>query len=285
MKWLRRLSARLRLANNRRRSMISVEFRRWVPRLRVNEKHEGRVKWTLRIITGLGIVTGAIAFPWYAGLLIAAGLAGTEQVLERAVFLYTTLYVQPMPHFDYDPDEWLGMVFGEPADRGGLYVVAPIFRTEAYAHEFFSLIRAWNYDENEDHDNNVCMSFIIEDAKKYSVYLYPNIKRRSISDFARAIEEEALVTKPGKEHFQLFMQFMLCKMLDYSPESHFERFRRRQDPGRPFWLAAAVQRGAEGHILPDPGPILKFHWKIKERSELDGHDMEYEHGKVVIGLD
>ncbi len=284
MKPPRRFLNSLRLINNRRRSFVSVEFRRWIPRLRIIEKYESPVKWTLRAITVVGIVSGAIAFRWYVGLAAAAGLAAVEQVLERVVFLYTSLYVQPMPRFNYIPDEWLGMVFGQPADPNAPEVVAPIFRTELYAREFFRLLQAWNYNEVEDRDNNVCVSFIIEDSESYSVYLYPSTERRSITEFSQRVENEALREKPGKEHFQLVIQFMFCHMFNYNADSHFERFRRRQRPDRPLCLSVAVKRNGEGELLRDAGRILKFHWKIKERRELTRDDMEYEHGKLVIGL-
>lgn len=284
MKPLRGLIGKFRLLNNQRRGFVSVEFRRWVPRLRILEKYENPVKWTLRTVTVIGIVSGAIAFPWYLGLAMGVVLAAVEQVLERAIFLYVSLYIQPMPRFNYEPDEWLGMVFGRPADPNSLEIVAPIFRSESYAREFLKLLQAWNYNEDKDLDNNICVSFIIEDHGSYSVYIYPSTDRRSINEFSQRVENEALREKPGKEHFKLVVQLMFCKMFDYSAESHFEGFRHRQSRGQPFWLGVAVQRNGERELLMDAGWILKFHWKIKPRRELTRDDMEYEHGKIVIGL-
>jgi hypothetical protein len=258
-----------------------VEIRSKIPRLVVSEKYESSIKWILRAVIAGGIVTSVVAFPWYVGLFVAVVLVIVEQTLERAIFRYASMFVQPLPDFAYDPDEWTGMAFSGPLPDGRR-IVAPIFRSEPYARKFLELIRAWNYGEDRDADNNIRLSFIVEDAEQYSIYLYASTERRGISQFKEAVETEARSEKPGREHFQILIGIVFCKMFDYGPESHFERFRQSHPADVPILLTTAHQDGDQVTLLDNP--ILKSHWKIKGRKELSSDDFELEHGKTIIGI-
>lgn len=41
-----------------------------------------------------------------------------------------------------------------------------------------------------DYEGNICLSFIIENDKEYSVYLYPNLEREIVKQAFKEIEEE-----------------------------------------------------------------------------------------------
>lgn len=46
------------------KSFINIEWRKGMPKLIVHEKYESAVKWTLRILTVIGIATSAITLEW-----------------------------------------------------------------------------------------------------------------------------------------------------------------------------------------------------------------------------
>ena len=92
------------------RSFISLRWQKRIPRLIVHEKYEHSIKWTIRTLTFIALAASVIAFPvWFMALGFALVLFGLQQFFERAVFQYTTIYVQPLPDFTYDPDEWGAM--------------------------------------------------------------------------------------------------------------------------------------------------------------------------------
>ncbi len=156
-------------------SLISVEWHGILPRLVVHEKYETVIKWTLRGLTLLAILSSLISLTKYQSLFLAIVLTALEQFLERAVFQYTSMYVQPMPDFAFDPARWTGMGFAFPQrlEPGVLNLVGPAFDDEATARGFLRLLKAWNYNQDDDKNDNICLSFIVENDREYSAYLYP----------------------------------------------------------------------------------------------------------------
>ena len=253
----------------------------------IHEKYERQTKWTLRILTLLGITLSVVSIPSLSVRLgLAVALVLVEQLLERAVFLYTTIYVQPLPNFTYAPEEWLGMGFAFPINPGSrdLNIVGPVFKSQDYAHRFFETVREWNYGSNDDVDNNVCLSFIIEKSAEYSTYLYPNLDRQSIKQASAEAEEELKFEKFGKEHDQLVIQPIFCKLFPHDSQSQLNAFIQKQSEDRTFLLQPFVQRpDGSFEILLSEQPILKHHVTIKKREELHHQDVEYQHGKYVMG--
>lgn len=255
---------------------VQVRWQWPFPRLVVLEKYEKGITWGLRVLALIGVGSSLVAIPvWYVSFGVALLLAGCEQFLERSVFQYTTLYLQPMPDFEYEPDEWQGMGFILPqGDDRFVNAIALAFRTEDYARQFFDLIRAWNYGEDEDEDNNICLSFLWEDEQQYHVVLYPNPKRNIVAQAKEDIEEELRYEKYGKEHLQLIMQVVFCK--DFRDYGSLRRFLQDQDQRpRPFSLLAAMTPD-QRNLIPIDGiePILKHDFKVAHWDELDANEFE-----------
>ena len=268
------------------KSLISMRWQNHLPRLVIHEKYEKFVKWFLRILTLFGIVSSVIAFPiWYISLSFAAVLFLIEQFFEKSIFQYTSIYVQPMPDFKYDPEEWKGMAFAFPQDTDPklLNVVGCAFSSKEYAHKFFKLIKAWNYNKIEDKDNNICLSFIVEDEREYSVYLYPSAERETVDQFFQEAEESQKVDKHGKEHQQLVVQMVFCKIFPYGANSQLKMFIKNQVLDRPFWLKPFIMKeNGQIEMIHNEEPILKYHYKFKNRHELHKSEYEYQHGKNVM---
>lgn len=268
------------------KSIISIRWQNHLPRLIVHEKYEKFVNWFLRILTVFGIVTSVIAFPiWYINLLFAIVLFIIEQFFEKSIFKYTSIYVQPMPDFKYDSKEWKGMAFAFPQDPDQklLNIVGCAFATEEYAHKFFKLLKAWNYGEVEDKDNNICLSFIVESEKEYSVYLYPNPERKIVDQFFKKAEESLKYEKYGKEHQKLIMHMVFCKIFPYRVNSQLKIFIEKQSLDHPFWLKVFImKKNGKIEMVHNENAILKYHYKFKNRHELNKNEYEYWHGKNVM---
>jgi hypothetical protein len=227
----------------------------------------------------VAILSSVIAFPaWYISLSFAVFMFLLEQFVERCIFEYTSIFVQPMPEFALKTEEWKGMAFAFPqkSDRSLLNVVGCAFKTREYAHEFFELLRAWNYHEKEDRDNNICLSFILEDNAHYIAYLYPNPDRTSVKQFFDVSEEAQKIAKFGKQHQQLIMQMAIGKSFPFGPNAKLKFFVENQPYDRPFWLKPFLMHD-DGtlEMIHDEEPILKYHFKFRAKKNLTPHEHEY----------
>lgn len=275
--------------HNKLKTLINLRWHRGIPRLVVHEKYQGTIKWSLRVLTLIGIVSSVLYIPfWYLSLLLSLVLLAIEQFLERAIFLYTIFYLQPMPNFSWNVGtEWITMGFAFPAyeTERDLNLVGPVFSSESCAHEFFELLREWNYGRDEDEQNNICLSFITTDGGYYT-YIYPNSERPSVNKAFSDIEESQKLQKYGKEPQKFIMQQTFCKRFNYSTNSLFKRFAEEQTSGKPYWLQPFLQSPNEAlNILFSEQPILKYHIKIKQLNELAHNEVEYQHFKNVIEVD
>ena len=266
----------------RLRSVVSLRWEKRRPRLVVHEKYEKAVRWSVWTLTGIGVLSSVVVFAkWYAALAFAVLLLAVTVLLQKAVFQFTSIYVQPLPDFEYDPAQWKAMAFAVlPVPKEDmLNVVGCAFASPEYADRFFSLLKAWNYGQPEDRDNNICLSFIVESDSQYSVYIYPNPRRESVNEFFDAAGEEQQQRKPGKRHQELVMQMVFCKRFPYSKESSLNMFLGRQPRSRPFWLKPfIVDQDGQTRMAEGIAPILKWHYKFKRRQEVEKGELEFEVG-------
>ena len=274
--------------HNKRKTLITLRWKRGIPRLIIHEKYERLTKWSLRILALIGIATSIGFIPtWYLNLLLAITFVGIEQFLERAVFLYTIFYLQPLPDFKWDiGKEWVGMgfAFPVPKNKGELNVAGPVFKSESCAHEFFELLRKWNYGHQEDRDNNICVSLVTV-ADGYFAFIYPNLRRHIVKNTFSEIERAKKLEKYGKEPQEFVVQSIFCRHITYASNSMFNRFSQEQNEGQPYWLQPFIQKSdGSSIILFSEDPTLKFHVKIRTRGELERHEVEYQHFKNVIDV-
>lgn len=152
-------------------TVIRLQWRKFYPQLVIHERFEKYVKWTLRFIAFVGIAASVISIDtWYISLVLALVIFGVEQYLERIIFEYTSFVVQPFPDFKVDLNQWASNGFEIPTvtDQNLRCYFGPAYLDEEYARKFFSYLRSWNDDEQEDPENVVCVSFIIEPDQTYT---------------------------------------------------------------------------------------------------------------------
>lgn len=262
-----------------------LRWGKWLPRPFLHEKYEKKVVWTLRILTAFGIATSIISLPWQQSLLLAIVLFGIDYFLEKTLFYYTSIYVQPLADFTYDSKKWVANCFvsiGEPPSPSSKKIVGLVFNDEEYAAKFFEMLRSWNYGSNEDKEGNICLSFIT-DEDMYYVYLYPSFDRKSIKTTHAKLKDENALSKYGKEHFGLIMSLIVCKGFETTHGYALGSFVDNHAQDVPFLLAPFVHKGTG-----DPQPILaiepiKMHsYKAKIPRELTDKDFEYVHWRTKI---
>jgi len=280
------------------RNKLIIIFRRFSGKIRIDkkkkrlilhEKYEKAVKYTLRLLTIIGIISSVLTLPIYLSLILSILLVVVEQILEKTGFMFNTLFIQPIPTpEDLKKAEWyaniFGFVQGNVADKK--FLIGLAFKDKEAGEKVFKCISAWNNHEKWDMKDNVKLSFIIENKKDYSTYLYPSANREVIKKF------ESKIRKNGKQHNKLIYMLVMCKVFPYGKESNFYKFKEEYKNfilftinGKPQEHKQFTLQGfylSNGKMIPlDNPPIEKFHLKIKERKDLTKEDVEYEHGKFV----
>ena len=262
------------------RSVIRIEWRKYYPKLIVHERFESYVKWTLRILTAIGILTSFLTLPYWAGIIMTFVLFGVEQFIERVLFEYTILVIQHLPRFQFDPKEWytngyLLLSPEVPNDGGYLNYFGPVFKSKEYAENFISYLSTWNRNEKDDKDNNIIISFILEPNHQYTTYFYANSQRKWLNEIFEREKEKKKLDKYGKQAQEYVMQTIFCKTIPLTKDMFFYKFRDQQKQNEPFNFCTFVQDENNNLIPIDNFKIVKYHFTIRGRWNLNENDAEY----------
>jgi len=280
LKVIRRFIRKVQVLNNRRKLKIEVVFKNKFPRIKIQEKHENRVRWIIRIITFLGIALSVVSFStWYYSLTVSLVLFIIGWVFQKIIYTYTVLLVQPMPE-KWDGSKWSMMIVGK---YDGKFFLAFGFNDKEVALDFFNTILYWNNNEfiNED---NIKISIVLEDKQNYSVHVHPNIKRDFVIQTAKETEENLKYDKYGKSQTNLVMQMDICKVFPNGVNSAYNILRNCKD--EVFISIYDTRQYIEDKpetielIRPfDDRKILCNHIKVLKRNELDKQKdyMEFYH--------
>lgn len=257
---------------------LSFSIERGIPKIHINEHYEKYVRWTLRIFTAIGIIASVTAFKqWYFNLLFALLLLAVEQLLEKAIYVTTTLFVTAIP--EYKSDDWKGMmwVYSEDYHEAGVY-----FSSREAAQRIFKVIKYWSKDGEDDINNLVQVSIILDqESDDYHVYFYSNAEN---DPTYIATKEKREAESPEKEHHVTVFQIILCKGFTYST-STFPKFRNSYKEGDPYYLYAYVLENNVPVRLTGLGHLKKTSIKIKNQKDLTRGDKEYEHANFIIDRD
>jgi len=259
------------------KTLIRLEWRKFYPKLIVHEKHEKKIKWILRILTGIGIVSGFIALDPISGFILTMVLMAIEQFFEKVLFEYTTFVVQPFPEFDIDYSQWKtnGFAFTQNKDPRYPPIFGPAYMDEEYARKFFSYLKSWSDDDREDKENRIIISFVLEDDDTYTTYFYANPQRKNLSEMFDLAEEAQQVEKYGKQQQRMVMQMIYWNNLPFKKGYMIDQFLNYQSNKEPFLFAPFVLLENGGTKLINDLNILKNEYKIKKRKELTKADTEY----------
>lgn len=267
------------------RSLISLRWKRGIPKLILHEKYETTVKLFTFVLIVIGILCALITFPnKYYALLFSLFWFLFVSFFQKAVFEYTTIFIQPWPNFTIIQGEWLGMGFAFPKENqpGQPYIVGCAFKSDDYAFDFFNLLRRWNFNNEDDQENNIRLSFIIENDEEYSVYIYPSQERKVIEQVFKDSESIRGKEYYQKEHQKLIMQITFCNTFPYRKNSFLRKFLIDQPINEPFLFQAfRIKDDGNPEINNNVPPILKHHLFIKHRDDLKKGDYEFEMIKIL----
>jgi hypothetical protein len=278
-KYISKLIRKIQMLNNNRKLKIEFVIKDKIPRIKVDEKHEKKVKWGIRILTFLGIALSVITFEWYYSLCIAIGLFLLSQILEKMIFTYTIMIVQPMTE-KWDGNAWSMMVIGMYKNK---YVLAFGFNDKTVAMDFFSTILYWN-NNGFVNDKNINITLVLEDKDNYSVHVYPSIERDFVIKSMNETQEHFKYDKYGKEQTNLVMQMDICKVFPNGPRSAYNMLKNVHDDIYVTIYDTSKWKENDPRTVDtlrpyDDRKILFKNIKIKKRSDLDKQveTMEYYH--------
>ena len=80
-----------------RRFSGKIRIDRKKKRLILHERYGKAVKYILRVLTIIGIISSILTLPIPLSLILSTLLVLIEQILERAGFMFNTLFIQPIP--------------------------------------------------------------------------------------------------------------------------------------------------------------------------------------------
>jgi hypothetical protein len=242
-------------------------------RIAINERYEKLVKIAVRITLLCSFILIFVALPFPVSILVGLAVFFAEQILERVVFSFTVLYIASFPSFElWRKAGFLASYFAISKDKSNVAVVGMIFENRSAAKEVFDVINTWNEGMPEDPNNDVCVSIVIDERKnKYALFVYPSLERESIKAFQKQSEESA----GDKEVNQSVAMMIMCKLFPFQNSGLQRAFLPLYEEGEKFLFGPFVL-GEKGFPVPirEAQPIVKYHLKIKKRSELTQSDVE-----------
>jgi hypothetical protein len=268
-------------------TLIRFEWRKYYPLLVVHEKFENILKGILRIIAIGGIATSVVSIPiWYFSLGLAIIIALIEQFLERTIFEYTTMIVQPFPDFEIEYGQWKTNGFMLPKEKNNedLAYFGPSYQDEGYAINMFKYFTSWiENSSKDDKDNNLIVSIIIEPNEEYTTYIYANLGRKRLDYMFKFLGDKSKMEKHGKRQQQFITQMFYWNTLDFKDGYYIKKFLEFQDNDDPYYFTPSVLQpfGLPPKFLTDYS-IKKHHLKVKKREDLLKNEPEYRFNTAKI---
>ncbi len=261
-------------------TLIRFEWRKFYPAIIIHEKFEKVLKWTLRAIAIIGIASSVITInQWYISLGLSILIFLIEQFFEKTAIEYTTMIVQPPPDFEIDYGQWKTNGFMIPNEKNNseLAYFGPTYVDKEYAIKFFRYLRSWiNNDSNDDIENNLIVSLVIEPDEEYTTYIYANLGRKRLDYMFKFLGDQSKLEKYGKRQQQFIAQMFYWNTLDFKDEYFIKKFLDFQEPNEPFFFTPSfLQSDGQTPEFLFEHAIKKYEFKLNQRNQLNKHDPEY----------
>ena len=278
-KKIRRLLFSAYLLKNRIHFLIHLEKTKWFFQLVLNEKYKKSVRVIKYAVAIIGLMSSLFIFPSIIySFFFAALLFLLQTFIEKTIFSYVSIYVQPLPDFTIEPEKWVGMSFGYATDNQRIYkmpTVGMLINDIDYARKIYRLIRTWNYNERVDKDHNIKMSVILRNEKEYVFFAYPSKERKTVNQFFKSAENKRRKKSLTDVHHQLITQLILGKSCEITRSSYLPMFINDYRPEQSFYFQILLYKEKTVYRIPELEDMVIHNLKIKKEGELTRHDVEY----------
>ncbi|PXV66851.1 hypothetical protein CLV62_104112 [Dysgonomonas alginatilytica] len=266
-------------------TLVRFEWRKYYPVLIIHERFEKIIKYTIWAIIIITILSSLLVFQnCICSLILAITLFLLQKLFEKTIFEYTTVVFAPLPDFAIDNTQWLTNAFLIPTNEDDTYdkslpaTFSICFRDENYAKKVFELFKQWNYEEDNDTENNIIISFVVEPNEKYSTYIYQNPRRKNPDKYFEKVKEKNKLEKYGKQQQRFLVGFILGKKLDFKNGMLIKLFLDFQEQNKLFNFMPSTEitvDGKKGVKFLNTSTINKYGFELKKRNELTKKDFEY----------
>lgn len=237
--------------------------------LEISNEYRKLVKLLNRSVIAFSIIISFFTIPFPISVLITVVLIGIGIAIEKIVFVYAVVYVNPIPpRLGMNQQTSIFYAYDFKNDVQ-IPIIGLVFKTKTEAIEKYQFLKAIA-NCRKDEANNLVVSFVFEDEKRYTLFLYPN-KNRENAHQTKSIIESALERNAKAK-------LTIVSFVQYFP-STFTGQGNLKDILTDFINKSPIALNTyyfnNGQVLPArKTPILKYHIRILMRSELDEQDIE-----------
>ncbi|AFG37470.1 hypothetical protein [Spirochaeta africana] len=151
-------------------------------KFKVSGKFKALVRTILVLVPLLSIALSFVTLPLEVAVPVSIALTALSFLLNRFVFTYVVFHVMPMPsegmHTHVLGSSW---ITEDPATMEGLGFVI-IYKYKDVAKEAFNMLKSWNYGRVIDASENITFRAVREGGGKYSIFLYPGNRLKSLQE-------------------------------------------------------------------------------------------------------
>lgn len=237
--------------------------------IEISTRYKKMVKVINRGALAISVILSLFTIPFPISLIIALVLAGISIAIEKVVFIYTVLHVNPVPTRLRAKQQVSVYYACDTEDDVKKPVLGLVYKTKTEAIEKYDHLKAIALD-TKDENNNLVVSFVFEDDKRYTLFMYPR-KDREVAYHTKDYFESTL--EKGEKAKLRIMSF-----IDYYPTSFTGKGRLREVldefmNNTPYSLNTYYFQN--GMVIPArKRPIFKYHMRILKRDDLDDKDIE-----------
>ncbi|CAG9615158.1 hypothetical protein BACCIP111899_04395 [Bacillus rhizoplanae] len=229
------------------------------------------IKW-LAIIAS--IIVSFFTFSTLVAVLISTIIVLIGLFVERIIFKYNFLYINPTPKIRKEPQQ-VSVAVGIQQNKGMEQpFIGLVYRTETEAKEEFNYFKSLNSNRFKDEDNEIIVSYVFEDEKRYTLFIYPNITR------TKTMENIADYQMRNGHNLDKKIEPQILSFVRYFPSIFTgegdlkEILTNVVMPKTPYALKTMYFENGQIQNAQKKS-ILKYHMRIIDRDELNPQDMEY----------
>lgn len=229
-------------------------------------------KWCALITS---IVFSFFTFSTFTALLLSLLLVVIGIFVEKIIFKYNFLYVNPVPPPMYLETNQSSICIGFDEIRGiERPFIGLVFNTKEVARQVHIYFRALINNKYNDISNEIIVSYVFEDEKRYTLFIYPSINRN------KTLENIDKVKLEQGHNISKVVEFNVMSVFKYWPstfsgEGNLKEILRNEVLSKtPFALQTLYFDNGEVHVA-QKRPIFKYDLRISDREDLNSQDIEY----------
>jgi hypothetical protein len=228
------------------------------------------VKWTSILSS---IIVSFFTLDTSIAVVISLLLVVVGIILEKIIFEYNYFYVNPMPRIHKKGQQTFVAVGFDEFNGIERPFIGLVYRTQEEAKEEFQYFKALNGNRFIDKDNDIVLSYVFEDEKRYTFFVYPNKTRTRTMD---NIEDIRVKEGHNKDKILKFGVFSFVRFFPstFTGEGLLKEILKSEVlPRTPIaFQTFYLDNGEIKHAQKKP--ILKYHARILTREELTSEDIE-----------